>query len=164
MSGFVFCLCTTAEVSSGLQTSAKPQDGPHLDTGKIKTRFNSRVTDHHPPPQGLLLGHPHQALAAPPQPCSHQQQCCCCFLIGKKKEIQSHKRSLSPHWNLNVGSQAPWQCLFQMLFLNADCICFKLLAEQAFTRRDVRMTPWCCSVLCCLLPLHLQSHACLPDW
>jgi len=50
-----------------------------------------------------------------------------------------------------------------MLFLHADCICSKLLAEQALARHDVKMTPWCCSVLCCLLPFHLQSHACLPD-
>lgn len=29
-----------------------------------------------------------------------------------------------------------------MLGLNAGCACFKLLAEQAFTRHDVKMTPW----------------------
>lgn len=46
MLGFVFCLCATAGVSSGLQTSTEPQDGPQLDTGEIKTRFNSQVANH----------------------------------------------------------------------------------------------------------------------
>lgn len=41
-----------------------------------------------------------------------------------------------------------------MLFLNADCISLKLLAEWAFSRHDGKVTLRCCSGLLCLLPLH----------